>query len=190
MVLDRGVTAVRYGPAPVAFPLRDVSREAVMDANPWLYDVMAREMVREGKIVADAPPGKDTIPDPRRFIFLEGCGAAGDRALAFAIGTGESGSTLTWHPSDRGVAEYRIVRDGCFRAATPLPGTLTAKDVRAVRAQAFERPTRDGKAAARLTRINTLFMLDERYQPGPSVLSWQGDVVLEPGAPPFEIPVR
>ena len=27
-----------------------------------------------------------------------------------------------WLPSDRGMHEYRIVRDGCFRAAIPLPG--------------------------------------------------------------------
>ena len=59
-----------------------------MDAHPWLYEVMARELAREGKIVADAPPGNDTIPDPRRFVYLEGCGEVGDRALAFAFGTG------------------------------------------------------------------------------------------------------
>ena len=99
-------------PAPVAFPLRDISREAVMDANPWLYDVMSRELAREGKIVADAPPGNDTIPDPRRFVYLEGCGEAGDRAIAFAIGTGAADAgALTWHASDRGTTQYRIVRE-------------------------------------------------------------------------------
>jgi hypothetical protein len=192
MVLDRGETEVRYGPEPVAFPLVNVSREAVMDAHPWLYDVMSRELSREGKIVADVPPGNDQIPDPRRFVYLEGCGQAGDRALAFAIGTGpaDGRAPLTWHPSDRGVAEYRIVRDGCFRAATPLPAGETTADIRAVRALAYERPKREGSAGARLTRINRLFMLDDRYVPGPSILSWQGNVVLEPGATPHEIPVK
>jgi hypothetical protein len=71
-----------------------------------------------------------------------------------------------------------------------LPGDLTLKDVRAVRAQAYARDKRDGTAPARLTRINQLFMLDERLAPGTSALSWQGNVTLEPGAPPFEIPVR
>ena len=42
MVLDSGTTTVRYAPAPVAFPLRDVSREAVMDAHPWLYELAAQ----------------------------------------------------------------------------------------------------------------------------------------------------
>ncbi len=74
-----------------------------MDANPWLYDVMSRELRREGKIVADAPPGNDRIPDPRRFVYLEGCGEAGDRAVAFAIGTSARRGALTWHASDRGM---------------------------------------------------------------------------------------
>jgi hypothetical protein len=191
MVLDRGETQVRFGPAPVAFPLTNISREAVMDANPWLYDVMTRELQREGKIVADAPPGHGTIPDPRRFAYLEGCGEAGDRAFAFAIGVGAGGSApFTWYASDRGVAEYRIARDGCFRAATPLPAAVTVADIRAVRAQASPRSGRDGSAPAHLTRINKLFMLDDRFVPGPSRLSWQGDAVLEPGAAPYEIPVR
>jgi hypothetical protein len=191
MVLDRGQTEIRYGPEPVAFPLVDVSREAVMDANPWLYEVMARELIREGKIVSDAPPGQDRIPDPRRFVHLEGCGVAGDRAIAVAIGTGAVGSaSLTWHPSDRGVEDYRVVRDGCFRAATPLPAGVTVADIRAVRAMAYKRPKRDGTAGARLTRINRLFMLDDHYVPGPSVLSWQGDAMLEPGAAPLEIAVK
>lgn len=192
MVLDRGETPVRYAPAPVAFPLVDVSREAVMDSHPWLYEVMSRELARERKIVADARPGNDQIPDPRRFAYLEGCGQAGDRAIAFAIGTGPAGdaAAVTWHPSDRGVDEYRIVRDGCFRAATPLPTGATAADIRAVRAFAYPRPKRNGDAPARLTRINRVFMLDDHYVPGPSILSWQGNAVLEVGAVPLEIAVK
>jgi hypothetical protein len=190
MVLDRGETQVRYGPAPIAFALTGRTREVVMDANPWLYDLMARELKREGKIVADAPPGNDRIPDPRRFVFLQGCGEAGDRAVAFAIATGTPGGPLTWHPSDRGMPEYRIVRNGCYQVATPLPGDLSLKDVRVVRVQAYARAGRDGHAPARLTTIQRLFVLDERYAPGASVFSWTGDVTLEPGAAPFEIPVR
>ncbi len=127
-----------------------------MDANPWLYDVMARELAREGKIVADAPPGNDTIPDPRRFVFLEGCGEAGDRALAFAIGTGAPAAADLARLGSRHAATTASSRDGCFRAATPLPADLTLKDVRAA-ARAGLRAARaaPGLPPARLTRINT-----------------------------------
>jgi hypothetical protein len=190
MVLDRGETQVRFGPAPLPYVLTHHTREIVMDGHPWLYDVMSRELQREGKIVADAPPGHDRIPDPRRFVFLQGCGEAGDRAVAFAIGTVTPGGAMTWHASDRGMPAYRIVRNGCYQVATPLPGDLTLKDVRAVRVQAYAREGRGGTAPARLTKIQQLFMLDERHLPaGASVLSWVGNVTLEPGTP-FEIPIR
>jgi hypothetical protein len=181
MVRDQGETRVRYAPSLQAFPLRNVSREAVMDANPWLYEVMARELAREGKIVSDAPPGKDVIPDPRRFVYIEACGEVGTSALAFSVRAGHS-----WISSDRGVPEYRIVRDGCFRAAIPLPSGATESDVRAIRAHAFERPPRDNSPPPKagpitLTRINTVFMLDESYRPRPSILRWHGRKSLAPG---------
>ena len=189
MVLDRGETQVRYGPAPLPYQLTGHTREVVMGDNTWLYDVMTRELKREGKIVPDAPPGNDAIPDPRRFVFLQGCGDAGDRGVSFALGTGALGGSLTWHASDRGMPAYRIVRNGCYQVATPLPGDLTLKDVRAIRVQAYPREGGDGTAPARITKIDKLFMLDEHYVPGESALSWQGDAPLAPGAP-FEIAVK
>lgn len=185
MVLDRGATSGRHAPAPIHFPLAGMSREVVMDAHPWLYEVMAKELVREGKIVADAPPGHGVIPDPRRFAYLEGCGTVGDNALAFAVRVGEQ-----WISSDRGVAEYRIARDGCFRAAVPLPAAHDVDDIRALRVQAFARPDKPLNTPVRFSRLNTLFGLDDRYTPRPSRLSWNGAVDLHPGGPPFELPVR
>jgi hypothetical protein len=189
MVRDQGETRVRYAPSVQPFPLLDVSREAVMDAHPWLYEVMSRELAREGKIAADAPPGKGAIPDPRRFVYIEGCGEVGTSALALAVRVGDQ-----WISSDRGVREYRIARDGCFRAAIPVPASASAHDVQAVRARAYVRPAREGSAPppatpVRLRRINQVFMLDDRYRPGETRLRWQGDRTLEPGGPPAEFAI-
>jgi hypothetical protein len=185
MVLDHGTTTVRYAPAPMRVDLKDASREVVMDANAWTYEVMTKELRREGKIVADAPTGQGTIPDPRRYVFLEGCGEAGNNALAVAVQVNDQ-----WLSSDRGVTEYRIVRDGCFRAAIPLPGTASAGDVRAVRVQAFPRKDKPTNTPSRFTRLNRVFALNERYEPGEDVLRWTGTAILRPGGPPFEMPVR
>src|SRR5437762_11388527 len=46
-----------------------------------LYALASQEMQREGKI-ADEGPGHNTIPDPRRFAYLEACGEVGHSALA------------------------------------------------------------------------------------------------------------
>jgi hypothetical protein len=184
MVLPQGTTNVRYAPAPVLFHLRDVSREAVMDANPWLYEVMASELKREGKIAADPPIGQGTIADPRRFVFVEGCGQLAEKAMSFAVLLG-----TRWIPSDRGHPGYRIVRDGCFRVSIPLPAGATIKDVRGVRAQAFAREGKTNTAPAQLTHINTVFALDEEFVPGLPLLRWEGATELRPGGPPFDLPV-
>src|SRR3954468_10336829 len=115
MVSESGASTIRYAPAPERFDLTNVSREAVMDRHPWSYALASEGMKREGKI-GDEGPGHNTIPDPRRFVYIEACGEVGDAALAFALDVRNA-----WTASDRGVGEYRIVRDGCFRAAIPLP---------------------------------------------------------------------
>ena len=184
MVLDSGTTTVRYAPAPVLVNLDDASREVVMDANPWTYEVMPKVLLREGKVVDDAPTGKGTIPDPRRFVFLEGCGEAGTNALAASVNVAGA-----WHSSDRGVAEYRIVRDGCFRAAVPLPGDTSARDVSAIRFHAHARKDR-ASSTSRITSVNRVFSLDERFAPRASVFQWEGAASLMAGGPPLEIAVR
>ncbi|MGH9382673.1 MAG: hypothetical protein ACRD2N_00020 [Vicinamibacterales bacterium] len=185
MVLDQGTTSVRYAPAPIPAELSQVSRETVMDAHWWTYDVMAKELMREGKIVPDAPPGQGAIPDPRRYVYLEGCGEAGNNALAASVNVNGA-----WIPSDRGVTEYRITRNGCFRAAIPLPGDSTARDVKGVRLHAFARKDKLANTPSRFSRLNTLFSLDEHFAPGPSIVRWEGAATLTPGGRPFEIPVR
>jgi len=184
MVLDSGTTAVRYAPAPALVDLTNVSRETVMDANAWTYEVMAKELARERKIAANAPPGHGTIPHPTRFVFLEACGEAGTNALTASVNAGGN-----WHASDRGVAAYRIVRDGCFRAAIPLPDSASAGDVSSIRFEAHPRPDRQA-GTSRITRVNRVFALDGRFMPGPSLARWEGSATLTPGGTPLDIPVR
>ena len=188
MVLDSGSTMVRYAPAPVPFPLRDVSREAVMDANPWLYELAAKELVREGKIAADAPPGRGLIPDPRRFVYLEACGELNGAALAFAVRV--SGA---WIASDRGMSEYRIARDGCFRAAIPLPASIGAADIQGLRAQAYVRPSNSAAAApssasapVRLASAR-MFVLDQAFHPQRPFVDWRGTRTLTADGAAVEI---
>ena len=123
-------------------------------------------------------------------MYLEACGEVGTSALAFAIQIGNE-----WIASDRGVAEYRIVRDGCFRAAIPLPAGLNAADVRALRAQAYTRATSGDTPApkpsiVRLTRVNRVFMLDETNTPQPAFMEWTGSITVTPDGPPVQIVSR
>ena len=184
MVLDKGTTSVRYAPAPILANLTDVSREMVMDTNAWTYEVAFKELIREKKIAVDPKPGTPAITDPRRFAYFEGCGTLGGHALTFAVKVNEQ-----WIAADRGLTEYRIVRDGCFRAAVPLPANSTVNDVRAVRVHASSRKGKPVTGSVIFTRLNTLFGLDDLYRPMPGRLHWTGNAELKPGGAPLEMPV-
>lgn len=120
MLADRGRTIPRYAPAPMPFDLRETSREAVMDANPWTYEVSIDEVGREGWIRDDARPGSRHVVDPRRYVTLEACAETVDAALTFAVAV-DGPAGRTWHESDGGRKEFRILRrpdnfpNGCFR---------------------------------------------------------------------------
>jgi hypothetical protein len=181
---------LRYAPAPERVDLTNVSREVVMDRHPWTYTLTAVEMRREGKIADAAVPNSGQIPDLRRFAFVGACGEVGTAAVAFAVKVGEQ-----WISSDRGVPQFRIVRDGCFRAAIALPQNAGPRDIRAIRVIAHQRTPSDGTPApaptpVRLTRINTLFMLDARYEPAPSLFHWEGSATITAAGPPLELPIR
>lgn len=190
MVAGRGITAVRYAPQPERFDLTNVSREAVMDAHPWSYAVAADEMIREGKIDDAAPAGSGRIPDPRRFTFLEACTALRNATVSFSFRTRNTRGEERWYDSDRGVAEFRIARTGCFRGGVPLPGG--AGEVTAIRFRAFSHPEKESTAApvVSLTRINRIFALDGNYQPQLLRFRWSGSLVLPVDGDWREVRVR
>lgn len=208
MVGVEGRTSERFAPAPVPFELADVSREAVMDANPWTYRVAAEEVRREGRVSADARPGEKRIPDPRRFAYLEACAPSVEATLTFALGlagaatTGAADDALRWFPSDGGEPRYRIARssstfpNGCFRGAVALPEGTTAAQIRGLRLWAHTRdPEKDesppppGTGRARLRRVNRLFLLGDHDEPGPNLFSWTGDTALVGEGPPAELTI-
>src|SRR6185503_2644994 len=100
MVSDRGPDTPKVALAPRPFPLEGVSREAVMDAEPWTYRVSEQEVRREGRVAPGARAGSKRIPDPGRFVFLEACGSLTDARLAFDIALADAGGGLHWYASD------------------------------------------------------------------------------------------
>src|SRR5262249_30736739 len=135
---------------------------------------------------------------------IEGCGEVGNAALAFAVGIRpdrdradaqvRTRARIDWVYSDRGLPQFRIVRDGCFRAAIPLPPAVQIRDIHAIRAIAYERPPAEGTPRApptpvRLPRINKMFILDGDSLPSPSRFEWNGSATTPPGGPPLDLPV-
>jgi len=194
MVSDVGPATPRMAPAPVPFSLDGVSREAVMDAYPWTYEVSAAEARREGRVAEGALPGSRQIPDPRRFAVLEACGSVSDSRLAYDVALAGADGGVAWLASDAGGPDFRVARSGCFRAALALPPGTTIGDARALRVRAHTRPPRrdeaplpKGSGSARLDRINCFFALGPDGRPGPSVFSWSQGADLVPDGPPLEL---
>jgi hypothetical protein len=195
MVSDKGESRVRQAPAPIFFSLTERSREAVMDANPWTYRVMAAELSREHKIDADARAGSGTIPDPRRYAYIEACGEVSETtAIAVDVGVEREGR-VEWFSTDRETPEFRVARSGCFQAAAPLPDgvRLSSSPAPRLRVRAYRRatdrntPLPEGPVKAIIRRVNTVFMLGDDYRPGPGLIKWTG-VLTVTDAAPAEIP--
>jgi hypothetical protein len=194
MVSESGPAEIRYAPQPQRFDLTDVSREAVMDAHPWIYTLAAKEMAREKKLVEDAPAGSGRIPDSRRFVFVEACTELQNAAVAFAVHAPDGSGTARWFEADRGLPQFRIVRSGCFRGGVPLPAGAGRPD--AIRFKAYPLPPRanapapTGPSTVVLTRVNRVYGIDDHYQPRPSAFAWKGSVPLALNGEWFEVPIR
>lgn len=187
MVSDSGPeTAIRFALAPRLVTLDEKSREAVMDGNPWLYEVMSAELAREGRIDGSAPAGSGKVADPRTFAYLEACGDLQEATIAFDIAVRGGDADTVWHATDRGDPRFRIARSGCFRAAVPLPVGTAPPQIAGLRARAYTRPARDGEPALPsgtgrvvLRRLNTVFMLGDEFKPVDSGLRWTGTLELQ-----------
>lgn len=195
MFADSGPESIRFAPAPELVSLENVSREVVMDRNPWTYDVMSAELRREGRIDPAGQPGSAKVADPTRFAYLEACAEVDQAILAFDIGVTREGRT-EWVPSDRGEPRFRIARGGCFRAAVPMPDGVSVDDLTGVRLRAYTRPRRDGEPAmpkgtgrVTLRRLNGVFMLDGAYRPGTPRLVWTGAIEARGESAPVPVPV-
>jgi hypothetical protein len=206
MVTDQGKSPQRYAPAPIPFDLTGVSREKVMDENPWTYAVTAQEARREGRVVPSPAPGSKKIVDPRRYAVIEACAAKEDAAIAtftLSLGVSSPGGGTRYFDSTGGVSEFRISRapdnfpNGCFRGAVALPEGVTAGDVSSLQVRAHTRPPKKGEKAtpppvgpARLRRINHLFLMDPHDQPGPNVFAWTGDEALVLDGKPVTLDIQ
>jgi hypothetical protein len=192
MVSDAGTTTMRYGLPPERFELREASRESVMDAHPWIYQLMAQEIAREGKIADDAPAGSGKIPDPRRFVYMEACTQLQNAGLSFGVHAQDSRANVRWFDSDRGLPDFRIVRSGCFRGAVPVGMKVDRIDGLRFRAFTRSSPERSAGRSAdpamvQVVRVNKVFTLGDDFFPRPSMFGWEGSLALSIDGPPVEL---
>ena len=170
---DSGKSEMRFALRPIFADLSKSSREEVMDQSPWIYRVMAEEMIREGKITSERTLGA-RIADLRNYLYLDAHSEQRNGALlSFAV---KLKGDLTWYTSDLGIGYYKIDRSGYFRTTIRLPQETTIDKIEriAVRCDLTGNPRSAAEIGAatnaqcELDSVNKVFMLNQQFQPGPS----------------------
>jgi hypothetical protein len=152
-----------------------------MDAHPWTYQVMAKEMAREGKIEAVANPDTQAMSDQRNYLYTDvkkqtsypvapRSGSFAGVALAAKVGD-------KWYTSHHGSASISIERDDPAATTIELPAGTTARDITALKAMSVKNGT-VGDYSIDVLAIRRGFLLDADYLPTPSFLTWSGKETL------------
>jgi hypothetical protein len=159
-------------------------REHEMDAQPWTYQVMAREMVREGKIVKPSPPSSPTVGDQRRYLYVAvthvaAGGSATNVGLAVDVRL-TNGKTFT---SNHDISGWTILRDGPAATTVKLPKGTTRGDIESISVRRVPFRSDDG-ATLDVTDLGRAFFLRDSYLPRPSFASVHGaSIALTAGQP-------
>jgi len=186
---DLGTSPFRFALVP-AEALPDTAREEMMDRHPWTYRVMAEEWEREKQAMTEtsADPLSRATSDPRNYLYVEfkndasPADPASDAKVALqAKLRGED----RWYSSDHDTDSLRIQSRGWRRATIELPPGTTGDRIESLRLVAYP-GVRGPSCAPLITGVRTVFLLDAGYEPGPSLLTWNGSLTVEPGGPPSE----
>jgi hypothetical protein len=162
----------------------DQPREYLMDINPWTYEIMAKEMLREHKVEAPSASTQFTpdMSDQRNYLYAvvkKSTEPANTGASWVGVSLGVrlvSGQTI--YLSHHVDPTWSISRDLPAATTVELPAGTKADDIAEVSVHRVVVGTDTG-AAVHVTGINRGFFLGQDYRPQQSFLTWSGDVTLD-----------
>jgi hypothetical protein len=164
-------------------------REHEMDTHPWTYQVMAREMLREGKIESPSDPSTAAVGDQRSYLYIavdhDTVPAASASGIGLTVEVHLVGDPTTY-TSNHGVVFWSINRDGPAATTVELPVGTTPADVASISVRRVPLVSDDG-ATLEVTDVTRAFFLRSSYLPGPSFVSWHGDVSLTTASPTADL---
>ncbi|WP_433326212.1 hypothetical protein [Spirillospora sp. CA-294931] len=166
----------------------DRAREIVMDREPWAYQIMAQEMIREGRIEKPSDPSTVQVGDQRTYLWLEltkttGAATGDGSKPGVALGVRLKSDPSRLYRSDHSQPTWSIERDGAASTTVELPEGTTAADLASVEAVRQPVGTGDNGAPSTVTAIHRGFFLGASYVPQASVVRWNGSVTLTKTAP-------
>ena len=161
---DEGDGGLRLRLAPT-FTLtpEQTAREAVLDANPWTYGLMARELFREGKAK------REGAGDPRRYVFVEFKQTYRGRGLGVAVTLKGGTQAFVSHHGDSGMT---AARSGWCRVAVELPRAVALEDVVAMDLVG------PGRGESIVHGVRRVLTLDAAFMPVVWPVSWVGEATV------------
>ena len=169
-----------------ALPL-DQPREHEMDIHPWTYPVMARELLREGKVEPVSSPDTVAVGDPRTYLYVAvdhtTSPASDAAAVGLAVDVTLKNNPGTFHSDHQVVpALFTVNRDGPAATTVELPEGTTSADIASISVRRVPIGTDDG-ASLHVTALDRAFLLDADYLPQPSFAQAPLDTTLTTASP-------
>jgi hypothetical protein len=161
-------------------------REYEMDRHPWTYQVMAREMVREGKLESPADPATPQPSDQRDYLYVavdhdtDPAGSAAGIGLVVDV---QLVGDPTTYSSNHGIPQWIVNRNGPAATTVELPPGTTAADIASISVTRVPLFSSDNGAVLTVTRLRRAFLLGPDYLPQGSIASWTGSVTLTADSP-------
>ncbi|MCH7763398.1 MAG: choice-of-anchor D domain-containing protein [Candidatus Marinimicrobia bacterium] len=159
MVSDEGVSNYKFFLSPERSKHEIHSREILMDEDPWTYEIMALEMIAEGKYESPADPFTPAVSDARNYLYLEfntqmvGYGLR----LTFAA---KLKNDPFWYYSDHGLSSIGAVNAGGWRRSTiELPPETTLDDLDSLQILG----SASGSFSITFEELSKVFLLDEDF---------------------------
>lgn len=195
-VCDKPTLAAQHqAPDPMRFALstRQVRapgqpRESLMDRNPWTYQVMAREMVREGRIESPSDPDTFALGDQRTYLYLavdhDTAPTTAASVVGLAVDVRLKADPTHAYLSNHDIAAWTVNRDDPAATTVELPAGTTPADIASIAVTRVPSPVDPTNTASlHVTHLNRAFFLGHDYLPHPSFARLRLDTTLTVDSP-------
>jgi len=180
-------TPIRYQIAPILVDLTGHSREEVMDQHPIAYEVMAKELQREGKLRPFAAVDGEKVSDPLNYLYFELKLAKRESSVATLVHLkGDS----RWYSSHLGHSDFAIrtwtrgsaeSASGFVRTTVELPPGTKPEQIAEIGFECLVPEKATSDSPCRVEAVTKCFFLDRAYRPGANVWPLPGPQEIPAG---------
>ena len=159
MVSDEGVSNYKFFLSPERGKHEIHSREILMDEEPWTYEIMALEMIAEGKYESPADPFSLAVSDARNYLYLEFNTQMVGSGLRLTFAT-KLGNEAYWYYSDHDNSSVAAVNAAGWRRSTlELPPETALEDLDSLKIMG----SASGSFSITFEDLSKVFLLDEDF---------------------------